>query len=89
MAISELKLAKELIRKPSITPKDAGAINLLAKNLRSLGFKCQIINFKNIKNCQYKKNIKETMNMLYFYSLRYCQEKHNKKQSPNYLEKAI
>ena len=50
MLISELKLAKELIRIPSITPKDAGAINLLAKNLRSLGFKCQIINFKNIKN---------------------------------------
>ncbi len=50
MPISELKLAKELIRRPSVTPKDAGAINLLAKNLRSLGFKCQIINFKNIKN---------------------------------------
>jgi len=50
MPISELKLAKELIRKPSITPKDAGAISLLAKNLRSLGFKCQVINFKNIKN---------------------------------------
>ena len=50
MPISELKLAKELIRKPSITPKDAGAISLLAKNLRSLGFKCQIIKFNNIKN---------------------------------------
>ena len=50
MPISELKLAKELIRKPSITPKDAGTINLLAKNLRSLGFKCKIINFKNVKN---------------------------------------
>ena len=50
MSISELKLAKELIRKPSITPKDVGAINLLAKNLRSLGFKCQVLNFKNIKN---------------------------------------
>ena len=50
MPINELKLAKELIRRPSITPKDAGAIKLLAKKLRSLGFKCQIINFKNIKN---------------------------------------
>ena len=50
MAISELKLAKKLIRRPSITPKDAGAINLLAKNLRSLGFKCKAMNFKNIKN---------------------------------------
>ena len=50
MPINELKLAKELIRRPSITPKDSGTINLLAKNLRSLGFKCQIINFKNVKN---------------------------------------
>ena len=50
MQISELKLAKELIRKPSVTPKDAGAINVLAKNLKSLGFKCQLINFKNVKN---------------------------------------
>jgi len=50
MPISELKLAKELIRRPSITPKDAGAISLLAKNLRLLGFKCQTINFKNVKN---------------------------------------
>ena len=50
MSISELKLSKELIRKPSITPKDAGTINLLTKYLRSLGFKCQILNFKNVKN---------------------------------------
>jgi len=28
-----------LIRRPSVTPKDAGAINILAKYLRSLGFK--------------------------------------------------
>ena len=50
MPISELKLAKELISKPSVTPRDAGAINVLAKNLRSIGFKCKLINFKNIKN---------------------------------------
>ena len=36
MPVSELKLAKELIRKPSITPKDAGAINLLAKTLPNI-----------------------------------------------------
>ena len=50
MPINELKLAKELIRRPSVTPKDAGAINILAKKLRSLGFKYQMMNFKNIKN---------------------------------------
>ena len=64
MPISELKLAKELIRKPSITPKDAGAINVLAKNLRSLGFKCQLINFKNIKNL-YAKVGKSSPNFCY------------------------
>jgi len=64
MPISELKLAKELIRRPSITPKDAGAINLLAKNLRSLGFRCQIINFKNIKNL-YAKLGKSSPNFCY------------------------
>jgi len=50
MPINELKLAKELIRKPSVTPKDVGTINILVKNLRSLGFRCQMMNFKNIKN---------------------------------------
>ena len=64
MTISELKLAKELIRKPSITPKDAGAINLLARKLKSLGFKCQIINFKNVKNL-YAKLGKSSPNFCY------------------------
>ena len=64
MPISELKLAKELIRRPSVTPKDAGTINLLAKNLRSLGFKCQIINFKNVKNL-YAKLGKSSPNFCY------------------------
>jgi succinyl-diaminopimelate desuccinylase len=41
--INELKLAKELIRFPSITPRDAGAINFLRKKLKSLGFKCKIL----------------------------------------------
>ena len=50
MLIGEIKLAKELIRCPSVTPKDAGAINILAKKLSSLDFKCQMMNFKNIKN---------------------------------------
>ena len=64
MQINELKLAKDLIRKPSITPKDAGAINLLAKNLRSIGFKCKIINFKKVKNL-YAKLGKSSPNFCY------------------------
>ncbi len=64
MQISELKLAKDLMRKPSITPKDAGAINLLAKNLRTIGFNCKIIKFKNIKNL-YAKLGKSSPNFCY------------------------
>jgi len=64
MPINELKLAKELIRRPSITPKDAGTINILAKNLRSLGFKCQMMNFKNNKNL-YAKLGKSSPNFCY------------------------
>ena len=33
MIINELKLAKKLIQKPSVTPRDAGTINILAKNI--------------------------------------------------------
>ena len=64
MQISELKLAKDLIRRPSVTPKDAGAINLLAKNLKSIGFKCKLINFKNVKNL-YAKLGKNSPNFCY------------------------
>jgi succinyl-diaminopimelate desuccinylase len=45
--INELKLAKDLIKFPSITPKDAGAIGYLAKQLRRLGFNCKILEFKD------------------------------------------
>ncbi|MDB9705825.1 succinyl-diaminopimelate desuccinylase [Pelagibacteraceae bacterium] len=48
--INELKLAKDLIRFPSITPEDAGAINFLSKQLRSLGFNCRILEFKDKKS---------------------------------------
>ena len=48
--INELKLAKELIKFPSITPKDAGAINFLSKKLRLLGFNCKILEFKDKKS---------------------------------------
>ena len=48
--INELKLAKDLIKFPSITPKDAWAINFLSKQLRSLGFTCKILEFKDKKS---------------------------------------
>jgi succinyl-diaminopimelate desuccinylase len=48
--INELKLAKDLIKFPSITPKDAGIINFLSKQLKSLGFTCKILEFKDKKS---------------------------------------
>ena len=46
----ELQLSKDLIRFPSITPIDAGAINYLAKKLRQLGFSCKMLEFKDKRN---------------------------------------
>ena len=48
--INELKLAKDLIKFPSVTPYDAGAINFLSKQLKSLGFTCKILEFKDKKS---------------------------------------
>ena len=45
--INELTLAKELIKFPSVTPADAGAIKFLAKKLKRLGFNCKILEFKD------------------------------------------
>ena len=41
--INELKLAKELIRFPSITPIDAGVMKFLEKKLKKLGFKTKLL----------------------------------------------
>ena len=48
--INELNLAKELIRFPSITPIDAGIVNFLKKKLIKLGFKTNVITFKDKKH---------------------------------------
>ncbi len=45
MALDPVELAAELIRKPSVTPKDEGAIPLLAKTLGGLGFTCHVLEF--------------------------------------------
>ena len=44
--MNELKLAKELIRFPSITPIDAGVMKFLEKKLKKLVFKTKILEFK-------------------------------------------
>ncbi len=54
--INELKLAKELIKFPSITPIDAGIMKFLEKKLKSMGFKTKILEFKE-KNHKPVKNL--------------------------------
>ena len=44
--LNELKLAKELIKFPSVTPVDAGIMKFLEKKLKKLGFKTKILEFK-------------------------------------------
>jgi len=53
---NEIKLAKELIKFPSITPIDAGVMRFLAKKLVTIGFKCKILEFKD-KNSKPVKNL--------------------------------
>ena len=54
--INDLKLAKELIKFPTITPIDAGIMKFLEKKLKSIGFKTKILEFKD-KNSRPVKNI--------------------------------
>ena len=56
LKIDDLKLAKELIRFPSITPIDAGVMKFLEKKLKRLGFKTKILTFKE-KGFQPVKNL--------------------------------
>ena len=44
--INELQLAKELIKFPTVTPKDAGVMKFLERKLKKLGFKTKILEFK-------------------------------------------
>ena len=53
---NEVKLAKELIKFPSVTPIDAGIMKFLEKKLKKLGFKTNIIEFKE-KNFKPVKNL--------------------------------
>ena len=62
--LNELKLAKELIKFPSVTPIDAGVMKFLEKKLKTLGFKTKILEFKEkgfkpVKNLYARIGIKE------------------------------
>jgi succinyl-diaminopimelate desuccinylase len=45
-----LELSKELIRRESVTPEDAGCMDLIAARLKPLGFKTEWLNFGDTKN---------------------------------------
>ena len=55
-SINELQLAKELIKFPTVTPIDAGIMKFLEKKLKILGFKTNILEFKE-KNSKSVKNL--------------------------------
>ena len=44
--IDEIRFTQELIKKPSVTPKDLGAMNIVVKHLKKLGFKCKLMSFQ-------------------------------------------
>jgi succinyl-diaminopimelate desuccinylase len=50
MTLDPLKLASDLIRRPSVTPADAGAMDVLVAALEPLGFACRRLRFGEIEN---------------------------------------
>ena len=50
MALDVLDLARDLIRRPSVTPADAGAMDTLQRALEGLGFRCRRMRFGEIEN---------------------------------------
>ncbi len=49
-ALDPISLAQALIRCPSVTPEDAGALDVLAPVLAALGFECHRLRFDDVDN---------------------------------------
>ncbi len=49
-AIDPVELTRELIRKPSVTPADEGAMDVVERTLSGLGFACRRMKFGEIEN---------------------------------------
>ena len=49
-AIDAVELTRELIRRPSVTPADEGAMDLVERTLAGLGFACRRMKFGDIEN---------------------------------------
>ncbi len=50
LAIDPVALTQELIRRPSVTPADEGAMDIVQRTLESLGFACRRMRFGEIEN---------------------------------------
>ncbi|MEJ6789758.1 succinyl-diaminopimelate desuccinylase [Brevundimonas sp. BR2-1] len=48
--IDPVDLTRDLIRRPSVTPADEGAMDVLERALTGLGFHCRRMKFENIEN---------------------------------------
>jgi len=48
--VDPIAFAQDLIRRPSVTPRDAGAMDVLEGALQSLGFACRRMRFGEIEN---------------------------------------
>ena len=48
--IDSVTLTRELVRRPSVTPADAGAMDVLQRELETLGFACRRMTFGEIEN---------------------------------------
>jgi succinyl-diaminopimelate desuccinylase len=48
--IDAIDLTRQLIRKPSVTPADAGAMDVVERTLAGLGFACRRMRFGDIEN---------------------------------------
>ena len=49
-AIDAVELTRDLIRRPSVTPADAGAMDIVQQTLSGLGFVCRRMKFGEIEN---------------------------------------
>jgi len=49
-SIDPVELSRDLIRRPSVTPADAGAMDVLQARLEALGFACRRMRFGEIEN---------------------------------------
>ena len=48
--LDPVALTQELIARPSVTPADAGAMDIVERHLTALGFACTRLRFGDIEN---------------------------------------